>query len=1340
MTLTFGDSTSRTLPISIVNIIRGRYSLMGSAAGVADSITVRLSDDGVNGFSAVKIKCAIYNADGTLLTNGQTEEKSVSRTVGQVANETFNFTGTQPNLAENTYYYLAAWSESNSFQEVDVLLEENGSNTVKYKSSTYGATFPTISSWTNSDTSAEMTIYCSYQLAATAWTTTQAEKLGLLDTATAFKKLYFTGAEIVGALDTSGTVTVKNIVDAELVGMTDDKTKDMSKNMVESIGLLDDNITFTGAPTIINESLGITDISSPERPLYAYISDSIGFIDAQLIMRNNCYQLFRDESLGLSDSWVLGVDPWFNYSWLYRKAINLATLTAGYQLRLYVGRSTGYGNVNCNGHCLATFADLRFTKGDQVTELDYWIESVVSTSGQETCYVWVETDGVTPIYMYYGNSSAGTTSNGVNTFQFFDDFLGSTLDLAKWTVPFGTSPTVGSSVCNINLDSIKSISTFAANTAFRARGIANGTDSLKQEFGYGDYTPTATYDPMNKPHSVMLYPNGPARTTYLGNNNVSQTQTSSGFNPTTTQTIYDIKRKSTAETQFYHDGVQYSGSPCATNVPSASMNIQLYNYSTYTNIISWDWVLVRMFPSAGETTVSSYGSETQPATAWTTSLAEKIGLKDIATPVLLSGFAKIASVAEVLGMKDIASDVTKFQQTFSELLGLKDISSTTWKAAKIYNELLGLKDTVIEETKFIRTFAELLGLLDSKQTVERNTTSISELLGLIDGDTWIQSSQTTAAEKIGLLDVKTTNAKFIRTSTELLGLIDIAADVERYIRTFNELIGMVDSQQTKLTAAKTVNELLGLKETIALPVVRSRTFAESLGLLDAISTKAVRARTINELLGILDSFTEIARRNKTYSELLGLLDIGSAAYASQGKSTTANELLGLKDLSITERRFIRTYVELVGVKDVTTTNIKFQRTMVELLSLLDAFQKIQTFISTVVETALLEDIAISIPNHLFTAVIPETIGLLDIKTTVGQRKRISIELLGMKDTSLTNTKFIRTSIELVGMADTMQTIERIAKTITELLGLKDISTADTSFGKSTTINELLGLLDVKTTNTKFIRSTSELLGLKDISTTATKWIRASSELLGLLDGQTLLQAGAIETSESLGLLDVKTTKTVFSKTVNELLGLKDISATSAVYSKTFSELLGLLDVALPETVMGKQITVFEYLGLKDVFSETGVFHVTISELLGLLENDIEKPSKVISEIIGIKETATTNTVFSRSFTELLGLKDGVETPGTKSTSAAELLGIKDGLLTNTRFSSTATEKLGLLDSTITVTRFSRLFNETLGLTDVTGISRWFVDAEKIGLIESASTIMNWVYNNIGYLYETDVYY
>ncbi|MFW9879004.1 MAG: DUF2341 domain-containing protein, partial [Candidatus Thorarchaeota archaeon] len=69
--------------------------------------------------------------------------------------------------------------------------------------------------------------------------------------------------------------------------------------------------------------------------------------------------------------------------------------------------------------------------------LDYWIESWDNT-GSSIIWVKIPTLGTSTIYMYYGNPTATSLSNGTNTFIFFDDFLGSSLDPAKWDTEIGS--------------------------------------------------------------------------------------------------------------------------------------------------------------------------------------------------------------------------------------------------------------------------------------------------------------------------------------------------------------------------------------------------------------------------------------------------------------------------------------------------------------------------------------------------------------------------------------------------------------------------------------------------------------------------------------------------------------------------------------------------------------------------------------------------------------------------------------------------------------------------------------------------------------------------------------
>ena len=119
---------------------------------------------------------------------------------------------------------------------------------------------------------------------------------------------------------------------------------------------------------------------------------------------------------------------WYNPSWDYRKSITLSRLSGAvtnYQMQVIVNRSTGTDsgtNVYVGTKCLDTYNDIRFTKSDGTTLLDYWIESSNSASSS----IWVEFDSIgtsaTTFYMYYGNSSASAVSNGTSTFITFDDF------------------------------------------------------------------------------------------------------------------------------------------------------------------------------------------------------------------------------------------------------------------------------------------------------------------------------------------------------------------------------------------------------------------------------------------------------------------------------------------------------------------------------------------------------------------------------------------------------------------------------------------------------------------------------------------------------------------------------------------------------------------------------------------------------------------------------------------------------------------------------------------------------------------------------------------------------
>jgi hypothetical protein len=138
----------------------------------------------------------------------------------------------------------------------------------------------------------------------------------------------------------------------------------------------------------------------------------------------------------------------FLTGWTYRKQITIAGQTGAgtdYQVKLLIGESSGATGEDFDvaGHS-ALFptgknvsGDLRFTASDGTTLLPFWVESVSGTTPNRLATVWVKVSADLGsnqnIYCYYGGTTTNVSS-GDNTFLFFDDFDGASLDTGKWTV------------------------------------------------------------------------------------------------------------------------------------------------------------------------------------------------------------------------------------------------------------------------------------------------------------------------------------------------------------------------------------------------------------------------------------------------------------------------------------------------------------------------------------------------------------------------------------------------------------------------------------------------------------------------------------------------------------------------------------------------------------------------------------------------------------------------------------------------------------------------------------------------------------------------------------------
>src|SRR5215472_7831015 len=133
---------------------------------------------------------------------------------------------------------------------------------------------------------------------------------------------------------------------------------------------------------------------------------------------------------------------WLSPSWQYRSGVTIAnpggTSLTNYQVNVVLGSGFNFNLAQANG------ADIQFTASDGVTVIPFWLESW-NASGSSAS-LWVNVPSIpaagTTIYMYYGNASATSASNGNTTFEFFDDFSYTSggkpaLDPSKWSFPAG---------------------------------------------------------------------------------------------------------------------------------------------------------------------------------------------------------------------------------------------------------------------------------------------------------------------------------------------------------------------------------------------------------------------------------------------------------------------------------------------------------------------------------------------------------------------------------------------------------------------------------------------------------------------------------------------------------------------------------------------------------------------------------------------------------------------------------------------------------------------------------------------------------------------------------------
>ncbi len=144
-------------------------------------------------------------------------------------------------------------------------------------------------------------------------------------------------------------------------------------------------------------------------------------------------------------------------AWGFCRKITLSTATplTNFQVKITLTTATlgnPYLNINSAGN------DLRFYDINN-NSCNYWIEGTFNYTGTSTIWVNIPANGSTVLYMYYGNAAAPAISNGGNTFDFFDDFIGSGLASNWQTITTNGTISVSGGIATISCTNNTSVNT-----------------------------------------------------------------------------------------------------------------------------------------------------------------------------------------------------------------------------------------------------------------------------------------------------------------------------------------------------------------------------------------------------------------------------------------------------------------------------------------------------------------------------------------------------------------------------------------------------------------------------------------------------------------------------------------------------------------------------------------------------------------------------------------------------------------------------------------------------------------------------------------------------------------
>jgi len=307
--------------------------------------------------------------------------------------------------------------------------------------------------------------------------------------------------------------------------------------------------------------------------------------DKTLVLDGRYISIFRGGKLVWKKAYIGYILPDGNlYS--YRRRVRITELSGNtltdYQIKIEIGAGDPIF-----AHARSAGEDIRFCYYPEEEMLSYWIEKFDPDA--EEAIIWVKVPSIPAnseieIYMYYGNPTVASASDGDATFEFFDDFEGTELDTSKWSVSGDGTVEVANSIVTVTGSTgvskiVDGLDYFPRPAVLEAKALTSDADWVTICFISSD---------------------GKNRCQYLDNGSDIWRTWVDGTTYDLTRTVtFDVWRRLTIK--YSASAVQYivDGKLDAeetTHIPSTDMRLQ-FGADNPNIYVKLDWILVRKYAS-----------------------------------------------------------------------------------------------------------------------------------------------------------------------------------------------------------------------------------------------------------------------------------------------------------------------------------------------------------------------------------------------------------------------------------------------------------------------------------------------------------------------------------------------------------------------------------------------------------------------------------------------------------------------------------------------------------------------------------------------------------------------